>query len=368
MTEQPAVRCPAITDPTAGLADPADFDGLLGRLASPSPITALEEFARGLVRPDGRVDLCKQGVGPLQAVRVVRAAAASPHARHVLLGTNGLGADGARAVAGELEPGHGISTIYLGCNRIDAEGAAALAGRLATDTSVRALWLKRNPIGDAGVMALADALADNTSLRTLDLVNTGLSLTGLTYLADVLASRPPAMQRLFLGGNGLGPSAVPALTRLVTEGGVRELYLAVNRLGDDGAAELAGALAGYPMVLGLGGNGIGAIAPLAGHLAAWVSLDLARPPSERALGGQPNVVGDAGAALLAAALPGSALRRLDVRFTGVTGQGARVLLAAAGGLDHLGINGGVPRRMRRLAPKASTPPHPDISAIVSVYR
>ncbi|GAA0449767.1 hypothetical protein Ade02nite_58830 [Paractinoplanes deccanensis] len=368
MQEQPAVRCPAITDPSRGLADPSDFDGLLGRLASPSPVTAPEEFARGLVRPDGRVDLCKQGVGPLQAARVMRSAAASPHARHVLLGTNGLGASGARAVAGELVPGHGISTIYLGCNRIDAAGAAALAERLASDTSVRALWLKRNPIGDAGVAALAEALAHNTSLRTLDLVNTGLSLAGLTHLADALAERPPAMQRLFLGGNGLGPSAVPALVRLVAEGGVRELYLAVNRLGDEGTAELADALAGYSMVLGLGGNGITSVAPLAAHLAAWQALDLARPPSERALGGQPNVVGDHGAALLAAALPGSALRRLDVRFTGVTGRGARQLLAAGAGLDHLGINGGVPRRMRRLAPKTSTPPHADIGAIVSVYR
>ncbi|MEU8665128.1 hypothetical protein AB0C31_51980, partial [Actinoplanes philippinensis] len=61
-------------------------------------------------------------------------------------------------------------------------------------------------------------------------------------------------------------------------------------------------------------------------------------------------------------------RRLDVRFTGIGGRGARLLLAAGAGLDHLGINGGVPRRMRRLAPRSAGAPHEDISAIVSVYR
>ncbi|KUL24203.1 leucine-rich repeat domain-containing protein [Actinoplanes awajinensis] len=368
MDETPAVRCPAISDPESGLAAPADFDGLLRRLASPEPVVAVEEFARGLVRPDGRVDLCKQGVGPEQATRLVRTAVASPHATHLLLGTNGLGTPGVQAVADALVPGHGLSTVYLGCNRIDAEGAAALADRLRTDRDVRALWLKRNPIGDAGVARLAAALAGNTTLRTLDLVNTGLTAAGLEHLADALAARPPVMQRLFLGANGLRAAAVPVLLRLVRDGGVRELYLAVNHLGDDGAAALAEGLAGLGMTLGLGGNGITDVAPLAANLRDWVALDLARPPSERALGGRPNEVGDTGAALLAAALPGSTLRRLDLRFTGVTGRGARVLLAAAGQLEHLGLNGGVPRRMRRQSPRSVTPPHTDLGAIASVYR
>jgi hypothetical protein len=362
------VRCPAITDPDRGLAEPADFDGILGRLATPGPVTAIEEFARGLLRPDGRVDLCKQGLGPVQAARVVEAAAGSPHAIHLLLGTNGLGSEGARAVAAAMPDGHGISTVYLGCNRIDADGAGALADRLAADDTVRALWLKRNPVGDQGVARLAAALPGNRALRTLDLVNTGLTAAGLEPLADALAARPAVLERLFLGGNGLRPDAVPVLTRFVREGGVRELYLGVNHLGDTGAAELSESLSGYAMTLGLGGNGITDVAPLAANLRSWIALDLSRPPSERALGGRPNVLGDTGAALLAGALPGSALRRLDVRLTGVTGRGAKLLLAAGAGLEHLGLGGGVPRRMRRLAPRSAGAPHEDVNAIVSVYR
>jgi hypothetical protein len=362
------VRCPAISHPETGLAAPHEFDDVLERLASPDPVLAPEQFARGVVRPDGRVDLCKQGIGPVEVARVMQTAVGSPHAVHLLLGTNGLGADGARAVADALTPGHGIHTVYLGCNRIDADGASALAARIAVDDGVKALWLKRNPIGDAGVARLCAALADNSSLRTLDLVNTGLTRIGLAVLAETLSARTVGMERLFLGGNGLGPDAVPALTRLVREGGVRELYLAVNHLGDEGVAALAAELAPYPMTLGLGGNGIRSVAPLADALRHWIALDLARPPSERALGGQSNVVGDHGAARLAAALPDSALRRLDVRFTGITGRGAKLLLEHGSSLHYLGINGGVPRRMRRAAARSTELPHEDIRAIASVYR
>lgn len=373
------VRCPVIAHPEAGLADPTEFAPLLGRLRDPAEVRADEEFPRGTLRPDGRLDLCKQGVGPLMTDRLARLAAVSGHARHLLLGTNGLGGDGALAVAGALAPGHHLETVYLGCNRIDADGVGPLADRLATDGTVRALWLKRNPLGDEGVARLGAALATNRALRTLDLVNVGLTARGLAVLAGAVARRPVPLERLFLGGNGLGPDAVPALGALL-DAGVGELYLAANHLGDTGATALAAAAGDRQVTFGLGGNGItpAGAAALAGRLARWQALDLARPPSERALGARSNVVGDEGAAALAAALPGSALRRLDLRHTGVTGRGARLLLSAVDGhptLEYLGLNGGVPRRMRRAAAatlgapdRPHTPVHPDLRAIASVYR
>ncbi|MEU6077897.1 gala protein [Micromonospora sp. NPDC047074] len=378
MTDPTPVRCPAITDPDAGLADPGDFDPLLLRLAVPDTVVAPEEFPRGTVQPDGRLDLCKQGVGPVQTARIVAAAVDSPLVRHLLLGTNGLGADGARAVAEALRPGHHLETLYLGCNRIDPAGVDALAARLAGDQTVRALWLKRNPVGDEGVRRLAAALAVNTTIRTLDLVNVGMSVRGLAALAEALADRERPVQRLFLGGNGFGPDAVPVLGALVHAAGVRELYLAANHLGDVGVATLAELLDGVEVTLGLGGNGITpvGVAALAGHLGAWRALDLARPPSERALGARGNLVGDVGAAALADALPAARLRRLDLRRTEVGGRGAKRLVAAVEGhptLEYLGINGGVPRRQRRrasalLAERPVTAPHEDIRAIASVYR
>ncbi|MBC6462928.1 gala protein, partial [Actinomadura sp. HBU206391] len=132
-----------------------------------------------------------------------------------------------------------------------------------------------------------------------------------------------------------------------------------------------------PVRLGLGGNGIGpdGAKALAGVLDGIETLDLGRPPSERSLGAPANATGDAGAAALAAALPGSRLRRLELRHTGVTGRGAKTLLAAVADgtcLEYVGLGPGVPRRVKRaLVPHlrpATAPPHPDRHAIGSVYR
>lgn len=371
------IRCPIIANPDAGLAPATDFDPLLAALLSPAG-GETETFPRGVLQPDGRLDLCKQGVGPVLAARVAVAAASSPRVRHLLLGTNALGTEGSRAVADALEPEHGIETLYLGCNRIGPEGVDALAGRLEGDDTVRALWLKRNPIGDEGVARLAAALSANPSLRTLDLVNTGITAAGLAVLADALATREVQLERLYLGGNGFGVEVVPVLARLIHEAGIRELYLGANRLGDDGGAGLADAAEGVRMQLGLGGNGLtpAGAGEVARRCRSWVALDLSRPPSERALGATGNVVGDAGAAAFAEILPQARLRRLDLRRTEIGGRGARLLTAAVSDhptLEYLGINHGVPRRQRRLvatrlAGRPQTAPHPDVSAIASVYR
>lgn len=381
MTQPTPVRCPAIEHPDIPLADAAALDPLLARLASAEcPLDTDETFPLGTLRADGRVDLCKQGLGPDGAARLLPVAAASPHATHVLLGTNAIGDTGARTVADALtDGGHGLHTLYLGCNRIGPDGATALADRIASDDTVRALWLKRNPIGDDGVRALATALRGNTALRTLDLVNTGLTTKGLRALVDVLTSRDQPVERLFLGGNGLTADAAPLLAALLRDAGVRELYLPANHLGDDGAAVVSEAAADpdRPVRLGLGGNGIGPTGAraLADALDGIEALDLGRPMSERSLGAPANATADEGAAALAAALPGSPLRRLELRHTGLTGRGAKALLAAVpdgSPLEYVGLGPGLPRKVKRsfhqrLRP-ATRPTHPDLHAIGSVYR
>ncbi|MFC7511408.1 gala protein [Streptomyces thermocarboxydus] len=237
------------------------------------------------------------------------ATAASPHARHVLLGTNAIGDEGALTVARALAEGHGLRTLYLGCNRIGPDGVTALADALSADGTVRALWLKRNPVGDDGVTALAAMLRRNTTLRTLDLVNTGATTASLRLLLDALTGRPHPVERLFLGGNGLTADSAELLAAFVRDAGVRELYLPANHLGDRGAAVLAAAAAGsaHPVRLGLGGNGIGPAGAraLADALGGIEALDLGRPMSERSLGAPANATGDDGAHALASALPGS---------------------------------------------------------------
>ncbi|MGA5077301.1 gala protein [Streptomyces griseoincarnatus] len=384
MTQPTPVRCPAIEHPDVPAADPAGLDPLLSRLGSERAVEDDETFPLGTLRADGRVDLCKQGLGAAGAARLMPAAAASPHARHVLLGTNAIGDEGAstvaRALAGRNGPheGHGLHTLYLGCNRIGPDGVTALADALSADDTVRALWLKRNPVTDDGVTALAAMLRRNTALRTLDLVNTGITAASLRVLLDALTSRPHPVERLFLGGNGLTADSAGPLAALVRDAGVRELYLPANHLGDQGAAVLAAAAADsrHPVRLGLGGNGIGPTGAraLADALGGIEALDLGRPMSERSLGAPANATGDDGAHALARALPGSPLRRLELRHTGLTGRGAKSLLAAVpddSPLEYVGLGPGLPRKMkrsftRRLRP--TTAAHPDLRAIGSLYR
>ncbi|MFD6553785.1 gala protein [Streptomyces sp. NPDC058398] len=377
MTQPTPVRCPAIEHPDIPISEPAALEPLLARLRSARPVEADETFRLGTVRADGRVDLCKQGLGVGGAARLMPVAAASPHAAHLLLGTNAIGDEGARTVADALTDGHGLHTLYLGCNRIGPDGVAALTDALTTDATVHALWLKRNPVGDHGARALATMLRRNTTLRTLDLVNTGLTTDGLRALCETLTDRPSPVERLFLGGNGLTADAAPLLAALIREAGVRELYLPANHLGDEGAAILAAAAdPARPVRLGLGGNGIGPTGAraLADSLGGIEALDLGRPMSERSLGAPANTTGDEGAHALAAALPGSPLRRLELCHTGLTGRGAKSLLAAVPDntpLEYVGLGPGLPRKVKRSFTRRLRPvggAHPDLRAIGSVYR
>lgn len=377
MVDPTPVRCPVIT-PGIPVTD-GPLDALLDRLADPAPVAGTLTFPRGTVQPDGRLDLCKQSLSPPEVRRVLSAAVASAHPRHLLLGTNGLGAAGVEALVDALPAGHHVETLYLGCNLIDADAVAPLADRIAGDGTVRALWLKRNPIGDEGLRRVADALRGNTTVRVLDLTNTGITDAGLRVLAGALRDRGVPLDRLYLGGNAFGPAEAEIMAGLIRDVGLIGLFTAAGRLGDAGAGALAAALdevTGRRVELGLGGNGIGVagVRALAARLDRLDTLDLARPPSARVLLATPNEVGDEGAAALAEALPASGLRRLDLRHTGVTGRGARLLVAAAEAsetLAELGLGAGVPRRMKRavaatLAPAA--PPAPDVRAIASVYR
>lgn len=373
------VACPVLAVPAVPQADLADLSPLLRRLADPEPVRGTERFPLGTLQPDGRVDLCKQGLGAAGVTQVLDRVAGSPHAVHLLLGTNGLGASGTAALASGLPHGHRVETLYLGCNAIDASGAAPLFERLADDDRVRALWLKRNPLGDEGVAALAAALRRNTTIDTVDLVNTGLTRAGLQTLVDALVARPVPVTRVFLGGNGLGPSAGPLLARLLREAGVLGLFLAANRLTDDGVRPVIEAVHAPGSTLGLGGNGLSsaAVRGICARLSMLDSLDLSRPQSLRVLGAADNVVGDDGAALLAAALPGTLLRRLDLRHTGVGGRGAKALLAVLPStrLTRLALGPDVPRRVKRAISTLLPPADPGSvsgggsgSEIVSVYR
>ncbi|MFD7733552.1 ribonuclease inhibitor [Kitasatospora phosalacinea] len=352
------------------------------------------DFPAGTALPDGRLDLCKQQLGPQGARLVADALAESAQAteggeapvRHLLLGTDGLGDDGADAVAARTAD-IPVRTLYLGCNGITAAGACRIADRLrASPQTVRALWLKRNPLGIRAGQAAAELVAAAAQLRTLDLVQTGLDPAGLTELADALLAGGRHFERLYLGGNPLGPAGAEPLARLIAAGAADELYASAAALGDAGARTLAAALrtAPYGVLrrLSLASSGLGpdAAAELtAAAAAAGVELlDLGRVPAAHVLGAADNRIDLAAADRIGAALA-AAPHRLDhlvLSHAGVRSREAHRLLdhaaSAATPTRYLlgkGVAASVRHRLNALSAAVPPPaPAPDVAAVLSVHR
>lgn len=381
-------RCPAVGVPTVAPCEPAELAPLVAWLGERRGAAAPLAFPRGTVLPDGRLDLCKQGLGPGGARLVLDALRGHPAIRAILFGTGGIGNAGAAAVADALDAGLTLDTVYLGCNAIDGDGVRSLA-RAGARRGVDALWLKRNPLGVAGAHAIAEVIGDSGGPRVLDLFNCELDDDGVIAIARAVAAPACRVAYLYLGGNGAGPRAAAALaTAIASNRALRGLYLGASRLGDAGAGAIADALERNPGLeeLDLASNAIGpaGAAALARAVAVHprlARLDLGAAASARALGEPANAIGDAGALALAAALAGDPpLRALDLRANGITSHGAMALaraLAANTHLIDLGLHHFVARTIRRAlrarldanAAHAAPPTMPaHVAAIQSVYR
>ncbi|MFD7308643.1 hypothetical protein [Promicromonospora sp. NPDC059942] len=376
-----------VTRAGAGLG--ADLEPLLTWLRTGEPVRHRTDFPTGTALPDGRLDLCKQALGPDGGARVAQEL--RPGAvRHALLGTDGLGDPGALAVT-EGARRAGVETLYLGCNGITAGGACSIAERLAgSPHAVRSVWLKRNPLGrDAGRSgaALVEAVRD---LRTLDLVQTALDGPGSAVLADALIAASASGRRVvraYVGGNELGPGGAASFARVVAAGALSELYISAAGLGDGGARALAEALAGAPhgalTRLSVASNGIGPAAAArltAAAVGAGVEvLDLGRVRAAGALGASDNRIDGEAADTIAAALSDGP-HRLGHLVLSYTGLGSREALRLVGGAERAvtatrfvlgkGVATTVRRRLDALAgarPMAPSVPE-DVAAIRSVYR
>ena len=337
------LHCPLYFAPPVVPCDPAELQPLLSFLRSGASLTNAA-FPRGTVTDDGRLDLCKQALGPGGCRSVTDALAQNQTVVSLLLGTDGIGNTGAADVAQLAGKNQTLEVLYLGCNKIGPAGAAPLAAALSTPTSsVTGLWLKRNPLGADGARHLADMLKTNVTLRTLDLVNTRLGADGLAALTDALTRHNRTIERLYLGGNFFTPSEAPLLADLIRQmPRLKALLLNAGFLGDDGAAGLASALPDCQLEeLGLASNGIGpdgaaCLLETAAVHPTLTTLDLGYAVSTRVLGASPNTIGDAGAASAARCLAqNSGLIRLDLRGTGITAQGRDLLADAPTQNTHL---------------------------------
>lgn len=366
-----------------------ELGDLIRWLESGDPAARRLDFTAGTAMPDGRLDLCKQALGPNGAARVTEALRPR-QVRHLLLGTNGLGDLGADAVS-ERASSAELETLYLGCNGITAAGACRLADNLLASPQVLSgLWVKRNPIGPAGAEAVTGIVSRLERLRTLDLVQTGIDAEAAGVLVPTLLAashRGQGVERLYVSGNRLGTKGAAALAPLVANGAVSELYVSAAGLGDRGAEEFGRALKAAPYGrlkrLSLASNGIGPEASARVIIAAVANgvevLDLGRVKAANALSAADNRIDESAAESIGRALSKAPhhMTHLALANTGMRSREAQRLLDFAVHaqtptryLLGKGIAASIRTRLNSLCEHLPLRPTPsaDAKAITSLHR
>lgn len=214
------------------ITPPSEFKPIFNYLSSSLlPPQSDTIFVKGAIFPDGRMDLCKQVVGPTSIKELCEVVKRSKIVKHFLLGNNvALQEDeieGAEAIASIMRDNEKkIETWYLAGNCINSEAIKIMAEALSHNNQCKALWLKRNPVGIMGALYLNSMLKLNRTLVLLDLHNCAIKDEGLINLLKD-PEELQTLKHLYLDANGI--EHIEPVTRMNK---LKTLYLSINRLGD----------------------------------------------------------------------------------------------------------------------------------------
>ena len=122
-----------------------------------------------------------------------------------------------------------LEAIDLTGNGIGPEGARALASWLNVSTKMRAIELRGNPLGDEGVSEIAYGMGNSLTLTTLGLVQTDVANDGAAALAASLR-KTTALAALELNYNYIGEAGGKALAdAIVSNDMLRLTRLSIER-------------------------------------------------------------------------------------------------------------------------------------------
>lgn len=230
------------------ITEPKEFQPFFQFLTSATtPPSSDSVFVRGAFFPDGRMDLCKQVVGPTSITTLCEVVQHSQIVRHFLLGNNVALQDnqeeGAQALANVMQSNKPIETWYLAGNCINPKGIQIISEALSHNTQAKALWLKRNPVGPLGATALNSLLRINTTLVLLDLHNCALGNRGIQNLL-AFPDEIRHLKHLYADANAIEEEGASAIANWCKVGRPVTLYLSINRLGNEGTIAVCKALHG----------------------------------------------------------------------------------------------------------------------------
>jgi len=228
-----------------------------------------QQFTRGTVYPDGRMDLCKQVVGPLWIGDLMDSLKTNTKIKHFLLGNNITNTEGGKAIGKFLKEPHSckIKTWYLAGSDFNEKAIEYICDGLLVDKDCEALWLKRNPIYAEGMTHLAKLFKSNKTIKILDLHNCGIGLKssafdasnpyenhlttdGIKILFDSLKYNS-TLKHLYLDANALDEKSIKIIAdyfkfkKQIKEKGLTSLWIDMNKIGDDGIKTLCDELTDY---------------------------------------------------------------------------------------------------------------------------
>jgi len=290
-------------------------------------------FTRGTVCTDGRLDLCKQVIGPCGIKDLLKSleidsSKSKPKVKHLLLGNNLCGNELGEAVGKFIKSGKSsLTSWYIAGNDLDENGIKPVCEALENDTLVRQLWLKRNPIKLGGIAHIVNMLKTNSYLQVLDLTNTGIMDEGAILLLNNLSK---SLKYLYLSSNGLTDKTCKFIAENIANIKLTQISLGCNRLTDSGAKYLGQVLANPDCTIAsleiascaIGQNGIEYIADALKVNTSLLKLNLGFLKSTNDIDEIPNIIGSHGAIHFANMLStNTTLRSIDLSHTGILKAG-----------------------------------------------
>ena len=320
------------------------------------------EFKRGAVYPDGRMDLCKQVVGPTWIGALMAALKTNTQIEHFLLGNNITNLEGGRAIGEFLATPrpNKIKTWYLAGSEFSSKALEYIVSGFleSNDSDVSGLWLKRNPLYAEGMIHIRKLLESNTSIKTLDLHNTAIGIKEIAYndksnnfdrhitddgfkeLCEGLKVNE-VLENLYLGANALTQASMEHLADYfqfkLNHGrpGIKALWLDMNKLTDEGCRIICEALVDYPIrVLELGSNfisevGMAHITRAFQNHSTLEVLHLGLYKATADMGATTNNISDAGVPAICELLEkNTSIRHLDISMNNISNEGISLIAAS----------------------------------------